>query len=76
MNGSENGADVSGTAKLLVNWSLCDGNAACVVEAPSVFDIDDEDNLVVLHDEIPSEELTLVEAAVLACPKHALALER
>jgi ferredoxin len=64
------------TAKVSVNWSLCDGNAACVAEAPSVFDIDDDDEMHLLHDDVSADELGSVEAAVAACPKHALSLER
>jgi ferredoxin len=64
------------TATVRVNWSLCDGNAACVAEAPNVFDIDDDDEMHLLHDDISADELASVEAAVAACPKHALSIER
>ena len=59
-----------------VNWALCDGNAACVLEAPDYFAIDDDDDLQVLeHDVTPGDE-AVVARAVSACPKHALVLGR
>lgn len=58
-----------------VNWVLCDGNAACVGEAPEHFDIDDNDDLVVLRENVAPDELEAVRRAVAACPKHALSIE-
>ena len=61
--------------KVVVDWARCEGNGQCVVEAPEVFDLDDNDNLLLL-DEHPSESLrSRVEMAVRACPKRALAVE-
>jgi ferredoxin len=73
---SEPSGTAAGLTTVVVNWDLCDGNAACVVEAPNVFDIDEDENLVVLQEQIPAEELAPVEAAVRACPKQALSLQR
>ncbi len=61
--------------KVVVDWLRCDGNGACVIEAPEVFDLDDDDNLIVLLEEPDQELRGRVEAAVAACPKRALALE-
>lgn len=58
--------------KIDVNWSLCDGNGFCVVEAPAFFDLDDDDQLVVLRDGFGPAERTEVDAAVRGCPKAAL----
>jgi ferredoxin len=61
--------------KVVVDWMRCDGNGACVLEAPEVFELDDNDDLIVLQDQ-PGEDLRgPVEAAVAACPKRALTLE-
>lgn len=61
--------------KLTVNWALCEGNGACAVEAPELFDIDDKDQLVVL-DDTPSAALReKALAAVQSCPKRALSIE-
>jgi ferredoxin len=60
--------------KVLVNWPGCEGNGVCALEAPTVFEVDDDDQLTVL-DEEPGEELRpQVEAAIRACPKRALSL--
>jgi ferredoxin len=62
--------------RVVVNWTLCDGNGACEAEAPTVFQLDDDDSLTVLQEE-PGDDLEeQVEAAVSACPKRALSLTR
>jgi ferredoxin len=60
--------------KVVVDWMRCDGNGACVVEAPQVFDLDDNDELVILQEEPAEDARGSVEAAVAACPKRALVL--
>lgn len=61
--------------KTKVFWDLCEGNGVCAIEAPEIFEIDHDDNLIVL-DETPREELRLsLQAAVRICPKRALAIE-
>jgi ferredoxin len=60
--------------RIEIDWALCDGNGVCAVEAPKVFDLDDDDDLLVLQ-ESPAEELRgSVEAAARACPKRAITL--
>jgi ferredoxin len=61
--------------RIVVNWALCDGNGVCVVEAPGVFDLDDEDTLHVLQESPPSELSGPVLSAVRSCPKRALSVE-
>lgn len=54
----------------------CEGYANCLMAAPSVFTIDDEESIVVIRDEQPSEEYRdAVEEAVRSCPVAALAIE-
>jgi ferredoxin len=61
--------------KVVVNWKQCEGNGICAVEAPEVFELDDDDNLIVLL-ENPSEDLRAhVEAAARACPKRAITVD-
>lgn len=48
----------------------------CVAEAPDVFDLDDDDTLVVLQETPQAELADQVDAAVRACPKRALSVER
>jgi ferredoxin len=61
--------------KIVVNWKQCEGNGVCAVEAPDVFDIDDDDNLTVLEQHPSEDRRKAVEAAARACPKRALAIE-
>jgi len=61
--------------KIVVNWSLCEGNGNCEATAPELFRLDDDDQLTVL-DETPPEALReKAEAAVRSCPKNALSIE-
>jgi ferredoxin len=60
--------------KIEVDWDLCDGNGLCTIEAPEVFELDDEDNLHVLTAE-PDESLhEKVRQAAFICPKAAIRL--
>jgi ferredoxin len=60
---------------LRVDRDLCEANALCTGIAPEVFDLDDEDELVVLRPQ-PGEDLReRVEQAVASCPKQALFLD-
>jgi ferredoxin len=61
--------------KVTVDWDLCDGNGVCAIEAPSHFEMDDEDELHVLKEDVATEEVQNVESAVRVCPKRALALQ-
>jgi ferredoxin len=61
--------------RILVDWSRCDGNGICAVEAPEAFQLDDDDELTLLQEE-PAEELRpKVRAAADLCPKRAIAIE-
>jgi ferredoxin len=61
--------------KIVVDWALCDGNGNCTVEAPEVFELDDDDQLRVLAERPGDEFRPTVLAAVYACPKRALSVE-
>ena len=61
--------------KIEVKWPLCDGNGVCALEAPDVFALDDDDNLLVLREDIDEALQAQATAAVRLCPKHALALK-
>jgi ferredoxin len=61
--------------RVVVNRTLCESFGMCMGVAPEVFDLNDDDILVLL-DEHPSEELRpKVEQAVRLCPKQALSIE-
>ncbi|WP_410654536.1 ferredoxin [Amycolatopsis sp. lyj-112] len=55
-----------------VDRELCEANAICVGFAPEVFDLDDEEELVVTSAEIPQNQVERVTQAVASCPKNAL----
>lgn len=50
----------------------CEGNAVCVVIAPDVFDLDDDDYVVIADGEVPADQESLVEQAIADCPRAAL----
>ena len=60
--------------RVVVDLMKCESNGMCMAQAPEVFLVNDDDELVVLQ-ETPSEQLRpKVEAAVKRCPKQALSL--
>lgn len=60
--------------KISVNRALCDGNGNCAAAAPELFQLDDNDELVVLAEDVPEALRGKAEAAVRSCPKNALRL--
>lgn len=61
--------------KVVVDMDLCDANGTCVDVCPEVFELTDDDDLIVLTDS-PSEDLRdKVRKAVSACPKAAITLD-
>lgn len=62
--------------KVIVDLDACQGYACCMMEAPEVFDLDEDAGKVLLLQDNPPEDLrTKTEAAVRACPAKALKLE-
>jgi ferredoxin len=55
-----------------VDRNLCEANAVCTGLAPDVFELDDEEELVVKMEDIPEDRLERVSLAVARCPKNAL----
>ncbi len=55
--------------------SACQGYVNCAIEAPAVFDVDDEGKVVVLQTTPPEELRPAVQAAVRACPARALGVD-
>lgn len=61
--------------RVVVDYDLCESNGLCMMEAPEVFELRDDDNLYIL-DEHPGEALRAkVQAAVAVCPKAAISLD-
>lgn len=62
--------------KVVVEFDRCELHGDCVLAAPEVFDIGDDDEVVSLLDAEPAEELRAkVEEAVRNCPVAAIRLE-
>jgi ferredoxin len=61
--------------RVLVDRDRCEGNARCVQLAPTVFRVDDADQLEVLIERPPPELHAAVEAAVARCPRQALSID-
>jgi len=57
-----------------VDRDLCEANGVCTGIAPDVFELDDEDELVILQPEPPEQMRDSIEQAVASCPKTALSL--
>ncbi|WP_120493927.1 ferredoxin [Microbacterium phyllosphaerae] len=58
-----------------IDWGLCEGNGACALEAPDVFEMDDDDNLLVHEESISSTSQARLEAAARSCPKRAITVQ-
>jgi 3-phenylpropionate/trans-cinnamate dioxygenase ferredoxin reductase subunit len=56
------------------NMRLCDGFANCVAAAPDLFDLDDDDKVIVLKREVNGTERSRVEEAIRSCPVSALSI--
>jgi ferredoxin len=55
--------------------NVCQGFANCVMNAPDLFDLDDDDTVVLLRTEIGDAEFAHADQAVRSCPVTALKLE-
>ena len=61
--------------RVVVDWDLCESNGLCMAAAPEVFELQDDDTLMILQ-ETPDEALrSKVADAVRACPKQAITLQ-
>jgi ferredoxin len=60
--------------KVVVDFDVCEANAICMGFAPDVFEVDENDFLVVLMEEPPESMRAKVEQAVRGCPKRAIAI--
>jgi len=63
--------------KIIVENEKCIAAGQCVLSAPDVFDQNEEDGIVILLAENPSDDLTdNVEEAAALCPGRAIRLEK
>jgi ferredoxin len=60
--------------RVVVDWDLCESNGLCMAAAPEVFELQDDDTLLILK-ETPDESLReKVSDAIRTCPKQAISL--
>jgi ferredoxin len=60
--------------KVVVDRTLCEGNARCVKLAPEVFQIPDDADVVEVRIDPPESMRAAVEQAIERCPRQALRL--
>ena len=61
--------------RVVVDLNQCEANGLCMGVAPEVFDLTDDDELILLQ-ERPDESLReRVEEAVRQCPRQAISIE-
>jgi ferredoxin len=60
--------------RIVVDWSLCDGNGLCAKAAPTLLAVDEHDALHLLKETVGEEEVRQAQQAVKVCPKAALSL--
>jgi ferredoxin len=62
--------------KVIVDFDACAAHGDCVVAAPEIFDLGEDDETVTLLDPEPPEDLRpQAQAAVDACPMAAIRIE-
>jgi ferredoxin len=62
--------------KMLFDSGTCQGYANCLIEAPEIWDFDEDSDLAVLKQEFPGEELRAkAEASARCCPSGAITIE-
>ncbi|GAA1230909.1 ferredoxin [Prauserella halophila] len=60
--------------RIVVDWDLCESNGICEAVAPDVFELDEDENLILKADP-DAENRGRILQAVESCPKAALSLE-
>lgn len=64
------------TQRLSVDAATCQGYANCLIEAPSLFDFDEDASVAIVLVEEPGAQLQAqAEAAVRGCPARAVLLQ-
>jgi ferredoxin len=61
--------------KVSVDRGLCEAHGVCMSIEPTVFDLGDDDLLVLLEEEPPEAKRSAIEQAVIRCPRQALTLQ-
>jgi ferredoxin len=62
--------------KMAFDRNKCQGYANCIIEAPEIWDFDEDADIAVLRQEVPSDELRAkADASARGCPAHAIQVE-
>lgn len=62
--------------KIIVDYDLCEANARCMQACPEVFEVDDDDNLILKQETVDEALRAKVEEAVRICPRQAISLAK
>jgi ferredoxin len=60
--------------RITVDFDICESNAVCMQYAPDIFEVGDDDLLMLLHEEVPAGREDAVGEAVRRCPRQAIRL--
>ena len=60
--------------RIVVDRDLCQGHGVCESEAPDVFEVGKDHQVVVLDASPAQDQRAVVDAAVRFCPTHALSI--
>jgi ferredoxin len=58
--------------RIVVDYDLCEANARCMKACPEIFEVDENDNLIVKQETFDASLAAKVDAAVKACPRQAI----
>jgi len=62
--------------KVVVDFDVCEAHDECVVAAPEIFELGDDDEVVtVLQEEPPEDQASQAEEAAKGCPVAAIKVE-
>lgn len=63
--------------KVIADYERCEGHGLCVQEAPEIFELNDDGDLINHFDggDLPAEQGAAASSAASACPVAALRLE-
>lgn len=61
--------------RVIVDRNQCESNAFCIRAAPAVFEVDDDDELVILNETPDESQRQAVMSAVRQCPRQAISVQ-
>ena len=62
--------------RIVVDYDLCEANARCMKACPEIFEVDENDNLIVKQETFDASIAPKVEAAVKSCPRQAIRIAK